>query len=341
MTQSLNNIWAFAACLRKIQHHNTTISQTDVKMSTILKRPNKPLTSLFFTMLLLTSMLFPALLKAEASTVLATLKPIHSLLSALMLDIDTPELLLDNRQSPHNYNMKPSDRRQLDQSDLIIYISEDIESFIPAIQHSLADKNIVKLTDIPGLKLLTTRAFDSHNKNHQEQIDGHIWLSIDNAITISQYLSQLLIKRDRINTLKYQINTNKLVIELKQLQNEIKLKLKPFSNHAYILFHDAFQYFEDEYMLNAGLFVTNEPDHKAGIRHISFLKQQIHQHNIRCIFYEPPNIPKIITTLTENRAAQIIALDPIGSEFPPGHRQYFNLLNNIATKMQNCLKQDL
>ena len=301
----------------------------------------KPFISAFFSALLFPILLYPTQLNADTPDVLVTLKPLHSLVSALMLDIGEPGLLLDNLQSPHDYSMKPSDRRRINQADIIIYASADIESFIPAIQNSLPQQKFIKLTNIPGLKLLETRAFDSHAQQHNHHIDGHIWLSIDNAIIISQYLSNEFIKQDPLNSERYRTNSNKQISKLRQLKKDIQQQVLPLRNQAFLMFHDAFQYFENEFQLSSGMFVTTSPDHKPGIRHILKLKQKIQQQNIRCIFYEPPHIPKIIQTLTEGSKIQLIPLEPLGIKYEMGNEQYFKLLSDISYNLYNCLKQDL
>jgi zinc transport system substrate-binding protein len=286
--------------------------------------------------------LSPWQLHADAPKVLVTLKPLHSIVSALTLNITKPELLLDNRQSPHNFTIKPSDRRRLNQADFIIYASPDIESFMPAIQSSLSHQKIITLTDMAGIHLLTARTFDSHEHSHtRHHTDGHLWLSIDNAITISQHLSNEFIKQDADNTEKYRSNNKLLIAKLKQLKSDIQQQMQPLSKQPFLMFHDAFQYFEDDFNLTAGLFVTTTPEHKAGIRHIAALKQKVQQQNIHCIFYEPPHIPKIIQTISEDQQVRLIPLEPLGLKFQPGPEQYFSLLNNISNKLYNCLQQDL
>jgi len=310
-------------------------------MYSIRKTIRKPSMSALFSLLLFPILLYPSQLNADTPNVLVTLKPLHSLVSALMLDISKPELLLNNLQSPHDYSMKPSDRRRINQADMIIYASPDIESFIPAIQNGLHQQKFINLTNIAELNLLETRAFDSHAQGHHHQIDGHIWLSIDNAIIISQYLTKEFIKQDTLNSEKYRSNNNKHISKLRQLKKDIQQQMLPLSNQAFLMFHDAFQYFEDEFKLTAGLFVTTSPDHKAGIRHIRQLKESMQQQKIRCVFYEPPHIPKIVHTITEDSHAQLIPLEPLGIKFEAGDEQYFKLLSDISNKLYNCLKQNL
>ena len=305
-----------------------------------MPQPRKHNTALFFS-ILISILFFPFQLNADTPDILVTLKPVHSLVSALMLDVGEAELLMDNFQSPHDYSMRPSDRRRINQADIIIYVSPDIEGFMPAIHSSLKNKKLIRLIDIPGLKLLDARAFDSHTKGNRHHNDGHIWLSIDNAIIISQYLAEILIKRDANNHQKYRTNRDTLIFQLKQLKADIQEKMQTLHNQPFLTFHDAFQYFEHEFELTSGHFVTTSPDQKAGIRHITFLQKKIQQLDIHCVFYEPPHIPKIIKTITEGSQIHLIPLEPLGIKYAAGEKHYFKLLNDISNNLYKCMKQDL
>ena len=305
-------------------------------MQQVHKYPGRPLIAILFSLLLL-----PLSVNASAPSVLVTLKPLHSLVSALMQDISEPELLMDDFQSPHDYSMKPSDRRRIHQADMVIYVSPDIESFMPSLDDSLQQKQVIRLIDIPGLKLLKARALDAHNSGQHHHIDGHIWLSIDNAIIISDYLTNEFIKIDSTNEKKYTLNNKTQLSRLKQLKADIQQKMLMLGHQPFLSFHDAFQYFEKEFKLSAGHFVTSSPEQQAGIRHITFLQKKIQQEKIYCVFYEPPHIPAIIKTITEGSLVKLIALEPLGIKFPAGNRQYFDLLRDISNNLYNCLKQDL
>ncbi len=308
-------------------------------MRAINKNIIKPFITTFFSLLIFIS---PWQLQAGTAKILVTLKPLHSLVSALTLNISQPELLFDSLQSPHDYAMRPSDRRRINRADIIIYASTNIESFMPSLQRNLPNKKIINLSNIAGINLLQARAFDLHeNKKPGRHTDGHIWLSINNAIIISQYLSSEFIKLDRDNAEKYSSNNSRLISRLKQLKKELQLQMQSVSSQPFLMFHDSFQYFENDFKLTAGLFVTTSPEHKVGIRHIRDLKNKVQQQNIRCVFYEPPHIPKIIQTITEGQAVQLIALEPLGIEYQAGHQQYFKLLRNISNKLYHCLKQGL
>lgn len=277
---------------------------------------------------------------AKNNSIVVSIKPLHSLVSGLTQGISQPHLLLHAGQSPHDYQMRPSERRLIQQASLIIIASPEIESFISNIKPESSNQQLIALSAIPGIKTLPARTLD-HGHDHGQQshgnIDGHLWLSIDNAIIFLQHLGQVLAEQDPANGSRYIQNRERLVTQLRELKQALEIQLKPVRDEAFITFHDAFQYFETEFNLHHSLFVTINPEQKPGIRQIHYLKQQIQQQQIQCIFYEPPHVPRIISTLSEDQTMQVLPLDPLGNDLNPGTELYSQLMTNTAKQLVHCL----
>ena len=110
-------------------------------------------------------------------------------------------------------------------------------------------------------------------------------------------------------------------------------------DNAYLVYHDAYQYFEEENQLTGAHFITTDPEHKPGIKRVRELRELIDNEKIQCIFYEPPNIPALLNTLTENKSVRLSAIDPAGLHIPMGKQHYFQLLQQTASALSNCLSQ--
>ena len=285
---------------------------------------------------LLPLLCFSAASSFASPDVVVSIKPLHSLVSFIMQDVGKPRLLIDNNQSIHDYQLRPSQRRLLAKADIIIYASNQVETFIQPLQEHLTDKTYIQLSAIDNIMLLNARSFkyaDHDNRNK----DGHIWLSTDNALYISQYITQRLIQHDSENAHIYQRNLTSLQTALTQLKKDIKRQLTPLQNKPYLVFHDAFQYFENEFNLKRGYYVATSANHKIGIKTITILRRHIQQENIRCIYYEPPHIPKLINTLSSGQDVELLPLEPLATTFPPGPDLYFKYIQHIADQFQSCL----
>jgi zinc transport system substrate-binding protein len=296
----------------------------------------KPCSLTAILLALITSLLSATSL-AAAPTIVVTLKPIHSLVTGLCQGVCQPVLLLNGTQSPHDYTLKPSERRLFESASIIIYASSTIESFIEPLQASLSARQFIALDTLPGMPLLAARG-TSHT-HHQADYDGHTWLSPINAGVFVNQLADILAQRDPANREVYFRNRDQLLQKLRTLHVQIQQKLMPVHNQPFLQFHDALQYFERDFSLTHGLAVTSGAEHAPGARHIKTLQQQVREKNINCFLYEPPQAPKLLETLDVNHTAKKQALEIHGSELAAGADLYFVLLQNIATTVHRCLQK--
>jgi len=291
--------------------------------------------------------LTPMISQAKSANVLVSIKPLHSLISHITEGTNPTTLLLSQQQSAHHFQLRPSQKRLINQADIFFYSSDTIESFVPALKNTTKHLQFINLSELPGLNTLPLRDFHTHNsdtkheasENEEENIDGHIWLSIQNAKTIALRVTVILSQISPEHTMRYRKNLNNLLIKLETLQQENRKQLGELTNKHFLTYHDAFQYFEVENKLNGAHFITTNPEQAPGIKRIKTLRKLITDNNIQCIFYEPPSIPPLLNTLTENKSIQLLSLDPAGLEIPPGKTHYFQLLRQIATTLKGCLKK--
>ncbi len=279
-------------------------------------------------------------LYAKPATVLVSIKPLHSIISHITSGINQTELLLQQQQSPHGFQLRPSQKRRINQADIFFYSSDNMESFVPALKNTSGDLQFIELSHIAQIKTLPIRSFHAHNthsSNHQ--IDGHIWLSINNAKAIAKYVTNVLSKNSPENAEHYQQNLSNLLSKLQILKQQNLQLLKPYKNTPYLIYHDAFQYFEQENQLTKAHFITTSPEHSPGIRRVKALRELMSAESIRCVFYEPPTIPPLLNTLAENKSIYLAAIDPAGSQIPAGLNHYFELMHQTATTLNACFNK--
>ena len=77
---------------------------------------------------------------APAPSVLVSIKPLHSIVAAVMGDTGAPGLLLTGAASPHSYALKPSDARKLAQADIVFWTGPELETFLATPIRNLASK---------------------------------------------------------------------------------------------------------------------------------------------------------------------------------------------------------
>ena len=288
---------------------------------------------------------FSTLCQSETPNVVASTKPLHSLISHITNGTGETELLLDKQQSPHHFQLRPSQKRMLNRADIFFYSSDNLESFVEHLKENNQDLEYIELSQVAGIQALTARSFHNHshhdhfsdNDSGKKNIDGHIWLSINNARIIAQHVSEILTRLSPENASSYANNLQSLLTKLDTLQDQNFQLLNQIKEKPFLVYHDAYQYFEVENKLTGAHFVTTTPEHTPGIKRIKLLRQLIQSENIHCVFYEPPNIPGLIVTLTENSNIKVEPIDPAGSQIQAGKQHYFTLMQQTASILYTCL----
>ena len=443
--------------------------------------------------------------KAEINVV-ASVKPLHSLVSGVMEGVQKPDLIVKGAASPHTYSLKPSQAKQLEEADLVFWMGHELESFLEQPLEAIATKaKVVELIDSQGLKRLDMReggAFDDHGhddhgqgehseeghddhageghafewagifklsaedytwtfakvdgdyadpmmkmvflrtssggeegieeqeevaerlikqqssvrRNHDGRLipdeenayqlvfdanrnvtkmrinikkegyyafftehmpfefeagehflknvsgkdieptaqepeaghhdhhghsgfDVHVWLDPENAKVLVQEIKEALVELDPSNAGKYEANAKNLMLKLDRLISEISVKLASSKGKGFVVFHDAYQYFEERFGMTAVGSITVSPEVVPGASRIRELKDKIVELNAHCVFSEPQFQPKIVFTVAEGTQANTGVLDPLGASIADGPELYFTLVRDMANSLQECLSK--
>lgn len=294
---------------------------------------------------LLCLLLLPSLVFASPRVVV-TLKPIHGLVASVMEGVGTPVLLLPDRASPHTFQIKPSNLKDIKEAELIVWVGPNLETFMSkTLEQTKPKYGVLTLDTLKNLQTLPQRhgrewaccSHDHHHDHGDNNTDPHIWLSVDNAIVITQALTQKLSNIDPQNASHYQANGQKMTAKLQALKSNLQAQLAPVHQVPFLVYHDGYQYFEHEFDLNAkGTMITNPhlPLSAYGLKEI---KAQIQSQNIKCIFRETEFNDKIIQKSLGDLAIKIVELDPLGARFPKGPNNYIETMTALGKDMQECL----
>ena len=299
-------------------------------------------------------MLFITQVKAASDLkVLVSIKPFHSLVSGIMEGVSEPLLLINGNNSPHSYALRPSSAENLQQADLVFWGGDILEGFLTKPLQSLASRaKLVSLQETAGLRLLPLRSglgwqkheTDSTNDHSAEDdsastsgTDPHIWLDPYNAKIISAKIVEILTAMDPQNAQSYRINGEKYGLRLELLDRKLKAEMTKVAETPYMVFHDAYQYFEKRYQLNVIGAVTLHLGYGSSVRRLKTVRKTIKKEKIRCIFSEPQFSPKLLQTVTAGTNVKQGTLDPLGAGLESGPELYFILLNNLSHNISSCL----
>ncbi len=260
-----------------------------------------------------------------------------------MEGVAQPHTLLPGGASPHSYNMRPSDARALNQADLIFWGSEALETFLARSLRTLPNsKRQVELSLTPGLDLGLERqtgltASTIHDAERHGPINMHFWLSTTNAQILVDEIASALVTTDPDHKSLYQTNAVKMKHRLSNLKNELDTQLQGVRNRPYMVYHDAYWFFEDEFELKSKGAIVINPDVPLGAASVAKLRGDLNRLAIVCIFSEPQFKPQLIKTLTEGTSIRTESLDPLGAGINPGPDGYFILMRRLGSALHRCL----
>ena len=269
--------------------------------------------------------------------IVTTIKPIQMLVVAIAGDHLQSKQLIPDGASPHQYALKPSDIRLLHNAKLIFRIDEGLESFLNKSlgQTPPESGKILSLADTAGINLLPLSKQDSHQHGEHAH-DLHIWLDPDNAIAIAKIIAVQLSHIDPAHSDEYQSNLSQLVAKIQKIDTELKIKLKPIANKPFLVFHNAWGYFEKHYGLNNVSVINQTPAAILSAAKVKSVREEIKTKKIECLFTEPQFQLAILKTLIKNSNVKVSKLDVLGSTINLTPNSYIELLETTANSFLLC-----
>lgn len=178
---------------------------------------------------------------------------------------------------------------------------------------------------------------EDHEPHAHGTYDTHLWLDPRNARKLAGRIAAALSEIWPQHESAFKANAARLRERLAALDAELAEQLAPLQDKPYIVFHDAYRYFEERYGLSPAGSVTVAPERVPGARRLSEIRERIKRASPLCVFAEPQFEPRLVATLIEGTQARRGVLDPLGAELEPGPELYFTLMRNLADNLARCL----
>ena len=289
------------------------------------------------------------MVSADVPQVTTDIPVTHSLVTRVMAGIGTPDLIVNRGASPHDYSLRPSNAASLEAADLVFWISSELTPWLEgALKTLAADAKVIELMDTKASTVLPFRdgaTFETHSHRHKHDedehatvnIDPHGWLDPDNGKTWLDVIATELSKIDPENTDIYFDNVSQGKTDIDAVISEIDATLATFRGTNFIVYHDAYQYFERRFdVLAAGSISMGDVSDPSPAR-IAEIRQTVEELDMTCVFSEPQFNPELVATVVDGSKARARVIDPLGTRLALGADFYLNLLRNIAQTMASCL----
>lgn len=286
--------------------------------------------------------LLPLTGHAATPNIVVSIKPIHSLVAAVTENIVEPHLLLDGNQSPHDYALRPSDAKMINDADVIFFVSRELETSLYGMFGDLSNVQVVELANKDGIVLFPSRQTrgESHTHTHAVSYDPHLWLNPDNAVHMVNAIMVVLSEKDPVNALRYRRNAAAYIATLKKMAATLRKQLHPYKAAPYIVFHDAYQYFEHYFDIHSLGAIALSEDRSPSVKRVQEIHDLVKEYNARCMFVEPQFSPSVAEAIGKDIKISIGLLDPLGVNVQPGKDAYRMIMENIATNLTLCLNRE-
>lgn len=289
-------------------------------------------------LLLAVCLVSPLLNAAQINTprVLASLKPLHSIVSAVTDGITEPELLLEGNISPHLFQMKPSHIRAISDADVVVWAGEGVERFLPSMLEKFnAEALSFSMEDHARVQHRARDKHSGHNHDH-DQIDSHFWLDPQNAISLAVALADKLSSIDPLHADQYKSNADAFILHIGSTTEVVKKLISVATGRRYLIYHDSLQYLEQAFELGDAIIVAPQPQVQAGGRRLRELHNTIARQQVGCLITEPQFQSPVVTGLAEDFGVQAVLIDPLATDYRVGKALYSDWLINIATSIADC-----
>ena len=309
--------------------------------------------------------------QADVPRVAVDIAPLHSIVASVMGSLGTPDLVVPPGASPHGYSMRPSEARALDRADVIVWVGPTLTPWLEGPVETLgAGAASISVLNVQGTFLLDIREGenfaahdhdhgheDEHDDEHEEghaddhgdghddehgdahvdhgdEIDPHAWLDPQNAAVWAGEIATNLAELDPENASTYAQNAQMFQQQMTALETELNASLSQVRGRPFVVFHDAYHYFEHRFEIEAVGSVSDSDATAPSAARVSALQATITDLGAVCALAEPQYNPGLLTAIG---AATLGVIDPLGAEQKPGPELYPNVLRAIAGSLVDCL----
>ena len=293
---------------------------------------------------------------SDTPKVAVDISPVHSLVSRVMLGVGTPDLIVQAGASPHGYTLRPSEAKALQDAQMVFWMGESLSPWMEGALDTLSsDATIITLLERDETILMEFREgalFEEHDHDdhgdekhddhgdHEDHgsHDPHAWLSPDNArIWLNLIASQLSIV-DPENAGTYFANAAAARSEIEALKTEVNSLLEPVRGKKFIVFHDAYQYFEEAFKISASGAISLGDASKPSPARIAEIQGRIQEESIDCVLSEPQFNKGLVATVMAGSKAKTSVIDPLGVGLKPGPDLYSELIRNMTKTLVDCFE---
>ncbi|MEJ6389213.1 zinc ABC transporter substrate-binding protein [Gymnodinialimonas ulvae] len=177
---------------------------------------------------------------------------------------------------------------------------------------------------------------DDHAGHDHGEHDPHAWLAPSNATVWLNVIAAELSAVDPENAGTYFANAAEAIAEMEALSAQVRETLARVQDMSFIVFHDAYQYFEADFGLSAAGAISIGDATDPSPARIAEIQGRLRDEGVDCVLSEPQFNPGLVEAALDGTEAATAVIDPLGAELEPGPDLYPTLIRNMAATLASC-----
>jgi zinc transport system substrate-binding protein len=178
---------------------------------------------------------------------------------------------------------------------------------------------------------------DDHHGHSHEGTDPHAWLDPQNGKIWLQAIAEELSHHDPENADTYAANAAEGVANIDALIAEMSADLAPAHDLRFVVFHDAYQYFENRFDLKAAGAISLGDASDPSAARVAEVRTAVQDAGVTCVFAEPQFNPGLVGAVAQG-GLKVAEIDPLGVGVEMGPNHYAQTLRALSNSILGCLK---
>ncbi len=285
--------------------------------------------------------------KTDKLQVVTTFYPMYDFTKNVVGDNGEVSVLMKAGTEPHDYEPSAKDIAKIADSDVFVYNSEEMETWVGSVLKNIDTKKTVVIDASKEIKLLEgsheeeDEDHDHDHEGHSHAHDPHVWLDPVLAKEEVNAIKEGLIQADKTNKASYEKNAKTYSDKLDALNEKFEVSLKDAKNRTFVTQHAAFAYLAARYDLKQVAISGISPDQEPSPAKLAELNDFVKENNIKVIYFEETASPKIAKTLAKETGATLAVLSPIEGITKEDQDQgidYIKVMENNLKALQENIK---
>ncbi len=269
----------------------------------------------------------------DSLKVMVSIKPVHSIIAALMEGAQMPELLIDDH-IPFTYRPTKVQLEAMRKADMLFWVGAELEPVLAeTIEQLPARVKVIELLSHQGMKILPAR-------EDPDQRDPFFWLDNRNLLIIINDLARLLQDADPMRAHLYERNRRSVLSRLSRMDRAYEYGYRGMKGGSAVQYFDTLQYFEQAYALKVVDHVAVRPDKRIDTVTLLKVRERIANDEVNCLLNEKGFPAKHLSLLLNGSDTNHGELNSLGFGLSAGSQLYFEIMSHNTDVIKRCLNID-